>query len=729
MKNIKYPQQALALLGCFSFISGVIAVRLGPIVAWVFCCLVFIFSWRHSWRWLLLSLVFISLGWWRGSTYQSQLAINQSVFGKKVSIIGIAQSDSVYAQQGQLMFDISDVRTTDGIKITGDITVKGFGELMIYRGDTVSVSGKLQSRRGNSVGAISYAQIKIIQSGQSFVANFSRNFAASLRTALPEPVATFAVGLLVGQQSDLPQDVQTQLRQVGLTHIIAVSGYNLTVLAMAARRLLEKQSKYQTLLASFGLIGFFIAITGTSPPIVRASIISGLSLWAWYYGRAVQPLVLLLASAAFSVALTPSYIWGNVSWFLSFLAFYGVLIIGPQIVKLFYKGREPPMLSGLIIETLCATIAVLPYSLYVFGQMSLVGIFANIMVVPLTPLAMLLCAVSGFTGLVIPVVQGWIAWPAHLLLLYMLDIARWWSQRPQSFLDGIGLSLSGLAFLYACQLAVVYFIHHANRRQVSTGCPKAAIVTPINCQNSSGDIDMSGHSKWSTIKRQKAVTDAKRGAVFTRIGNQIAIAARGGSDPTTNTALAMAIDKARAANMPMANIERAIQRVTDKNAAVLQELLYEGYGPGGVAIIVEAATDNINRTYPEVRLAFSKHGGNIAEKGAVAFQFARKGTLRVAGGGDDLMLQALDAGAEDVQDEDGEMVIYTDPKELAKVRDTLQLQGIKIQEAELTYVPNTTIEVTDKDTAGKIMRLMDALDDCDDVTATHVNFDIDESLL
>jgi YebC/PmpR family DNA-binding regulatory protein len=240
---------------------------------------------------------------------------------------------------------------------------------------------------------------------------------------------------------------------------------------------------------------------------------------------------------------------------------------------------------------------------------------------------------------------------------------------------------------------------------------------------------MSGHSKWSTIKRQKAVTDAKRGAVFTRLGNQIAIAARAGIDPTTNSTLAMVIEKAKAANMPLNNIERAIQRVADKNAAVLQELLYEGYGPGGVAILVEVATDNVNRTYPEVRLAFSKHGGNIAEKGAVAFQFDRKGIIRVKGSGDDLMLQALDAGAEDMHEEGDESVIYTDPKELAQVRDALRAAGVELVEAELTYAPNNTIEITDKDTAGKIMRLMDALDDCDDVTATHVNFDISEDLL
>jgi YebC/PmpR family DNA-binding regulatory protein len=240
---------------------------------------------------------------------------------------------------------------------------------------------------------------------------------------------------------------------------------------------------------------------------------------------------------------------------------------------------------------------------------------------------------------------------------------------------------------------------------------------------------MSGHSKWSTIKREKGAKDAARGAVFTKLGNMIAIAARAGADPTTNFALRLAIDKAKAANMPMANIDRAIQRVADKSAAQLQELTYEGYGPGGVAILVEVATDNINRTYPEVRLAFSKHGGNIAEKGAVAFQFDRKGMIRVAGSGDDLVMQALEAGAEDVQEEGDESVVYTEPTDLAKVRDTLRDQGIDIKEAELTFVPNTTIEVTEKDTAGKIMRLMDALDDCDDVVSTHVNFDIAEDLL
>jgi YebC/PmpR family DNA-binding regulatory protein len=241
---------------------------------------------------------------------------------------------------------------------------------------------------------------------------------------------------------------------------------------------------------------------------------------------------------------------------------------------------------------------------------------------------------------------------------------------------------------------------------------------------------MSGHSKWAKIHRGKAAEDAKRGAIFTKLGNAIAVAARGGADPDTNFALRLAIDKARAANMPSANIQRSIDRGSGKlGGEQIQEVMYEGYGPGGIAILVECATDNLNRTLPDVRLAFSKHGGRLAEKGAVAFQFDRKGTIRVAGTDDDVMLQALDAGAEDVESEGGESLVYTDPKDLAKVRDALKDAGVDIIEAELTFVPNNTVEITDKETAGKVMRLMDALDDLDDVTDTHVNFDIPEELL
>lgn len=242
---------------------------------------------------------------------------------------------------------------------------------------------------------------------------------------------------------------------------------------------------------------------------------------------------------------------------------------------------------------------------------------------------------------------------------------------------------------------------------------------------------MSGHSKWATIKRAKGVNDAKRGAVFTKIGNQIAIAARGGTDPAMNPSLAMVIEKAKQANMPSSNIDRAIQRVADKSAAIVDEVTYEGYGPGGIAVIVEAATDNKNRTYPEVRHAFSKNGGNIAEPGSVAFQFSRKGVIRVEyeGDVDEALLTVLDAGAEDAQEEGGQLTVYTDSKSLHAVRSSLQEAGFIVKEAELSYVPNNTIEITDADVARKVLKLMDVLDDLDDIVAVHSNFDIPENII
>ena len=231
---------------------------------------------------------------------------------------------------------------------------------------------------------------------------------------------------------------------------------------------------------------------------------------------------------------------------------------------------------------------------------------------------------------------------------------------------------------------------------------------------------MSGHSKWATTKRQKAVVDAKRGALFTKIGNQIAIAARSGTDPTMNPSLAMVLEKARWANMPKANIERAIARVADKNAAALIEETYEAYGPGGVGIIIEVVTDNKNRTMPEVRHTLEKNGGRMAEPGSVMFQFTRKGVIFTKAKGDELMMAALDAGAEDVAEEEDGTTIYTVAGDLAKVRSALIDNGIEIDSAELQYVPNSTMPI-DEETAPKVEKILDAVDDLDDVVAVHTN--------
>ncbi len=235
---------------------------------------------------------------------------------------------------------------------------------------------------------------------------------------------------------------------------------------------------------------------------------------------------------------------------------------------------------------------------------------------------------------------------------------------------------------------------------------------------------MSGHSKWETTKRQKAVVDAKRGAAFTKLGNMIAIAARKGTDPDMNPALALAIDKAKHANMPASNIQRAIDRVSDKNASALEEIVYEAYGPGGIGIIIETATDNRNRTLPEIRTTLTKNGGTIADPGSVAFQFDHKGVIHVEATGDEALMTILDAGAEDATDDGKEITAITDMRDLHQVRQAIVNAGLTVADAGLEYVGKTQVEVSDPDKAARAMRLLNALDDLDDVTGVHTNADI-----
>ena len=231
---------------------------------------------------------------------------------------------------------------------------------------------------------------------------------------------------------------------------------------------------------------------------------------------------------------------------------------------------------------------------------------------------------------------------------------------------------------------------------------------------------MSGHSKWATTKRQKAIVDAKRGAAFTKIANQIAIAARSGGDPTMNPTLAMVLEKARKANMPKVNIERAIARAADKSAAAMIEETYEAYGPAGIGIIIEIATDNKNRTMPEVRNALAKNGGRMADPGSVMFQFARKGVIEILEKGEEALLTALDCGAEDANEKEDGIEIITEAADLMKTRQALIDAGLTVENAELRYIANTSVPVSEED-AEKVDKLLNAIDDLDDVTNVFTN--------
>jgi YebC/PmpR family DNA-binding regulatory protein len=245
---------------------------------------------------------------------------------------------------------------------------------------------------------------------------------------------------------------------------------------------------------------------------------------------------------------------------------------------------------------------------------------------------------------------------------------------------------------------------------------------------------MSGHSKWSTIKRKKGAEDKKRGQLFTKLSRAIIVAAReGGGDPDANAALATAVAKARSYSMPKETIERAIQRGAGagEGSEAFESITYEGYGPEGVAIIVEALSDNRNRTAADVRSIFAKHNSNLGTPGSVAWQFERKGVILVPAGAadeDDIVLAAADAGAEDVTREGDSWQVTTDAAQLGSVRDALEVTGMAIDSAELTLVPKNTVAL-EEDSARRLLRLIDALEDNDDVQDVYANFDIPDAVL
>ena len=246
---------------------------------------------------------------------------------------------------------------------------------------------------------------------------------------------------------------------------------------------------------------------------------------------------------------------------------------------------------------------------------------------------------------------------------------------------------------------------------------------------------MSGHSKWSSIKHKKGAADAKRGKLFSKLSRAIIVAAReGGPDPSGNLALQNAVEKARSYSMPKNNIERAIARGSgaDADGAAFEQIVYEGYGPSGVAVIVEALTDNRNRTASDVRHAFDKNDGNLGGSGAVTWLFERRGVVLVEGASvdeDELTLAAAEGGADDVSREGSSYRVTASPENLQAVREAVEAAGLTVESAELTMVPKTTVEVADEAAAKKVLRLMDQLEDNDDVQDVYANFDIPEQVL
>jgi competence protein ComEC len=402
---------------------------------------------------ICITVTGLLLGLARGQLYMQRIADYQRLYRQQVIIMASADNDAIYGKQSQLSFDVTHAVTSKHQVLAGKIKVVGLGTSMVYRGDRLQITGSLAPTKGAAQAKISFAKLKVVGKGGSPIDGFRRKFIAGLQSALPEPEASFGAGLLIGQRSTIPQAVNDQLSITGLTHLVAVSGYNLTIIIMAARQVFGKGSKFQSSIAAAGLMLLFVLVTGLSASIVRAALVSSLSLVAWYYGRTFRPVFLISFAAALTAWLNPFYEWSDIGWYLSFLAFFGVLMLAPILVSIITHGHKPKIIGGLLGETIAAQIMTMPIIMYIFGRVSLIGLLANLLVVPLVPIAMLLTLIAGLGGMLFVSLGAWSAWPARILLTYMIDLTGMLSRLPHATAQHT-ISLRSMLIGYACVLLV-----------------------------------------------------------------------------------------------------------------------------------------------------------------------------------------------------------------------------------------------------------------------------------
>ncbi|MFO0920741.1 MAG: ComEC/Rec2 family competence protein [Candidatus Saccharimonadales bacterium] len=455
MKHVKaYGNSVIVSIFCTGILAGIALTKLQVLIelSWLLILLpllVFVIR-RHNIYILGILLLFgLIIGNFRGNSFSSELAFYDEFNNKKVEMLVTPLNDAQYNDRKQLEFDAKILRVGNGESEApaGKIKVSGFGESAIYKGDQLVVSGKLFKTRGSRQASVGFAQIRLVSRGDFVIDNIRRQFASGISSVLPDPQAPFGLGLLIGQKSTLSEEATSWLAAVGLTHIIAVSGYNLTIIVRFITRVFGKRSRYQTVLFSIVTIGLFLLMTGFSASIVRASIVCGLSLFAWYYGRKIKPMVLILLTASITAVWYPSYLWSDIGWYLSFLAFFGVLVLAPLITKRVFRSTPRPLTSALI-ETICAQIMTVPLILYIFGEFSTVTLISNMLVVCLIPLAMLLTLVAGIVGMINPATLYLLAVPAKILLSYILFVAYRLSLLPNALITQ-SISVLTMTVLYA----------------------------------------------------------------------------------------------------------------------------------------------------------------------------------------------------------------------------------------------------------------------------------------
>lgn len=424
----------LIAFGCALFVVGVWLAIYVRMPWWIGLCTAIVsvglLGVGRAWVTMPLGLGALILGMSYGSLHLGQRDAYISLIGTNVMLEGRVKEDPSKSASGRTSLQLDSVKiqncTLDGTVLLGVMRVQS-----VKRGDTVVVSGVLEGGFGSfpaTMKAMSLEEVRRPVPGD--IGRVVRDwFGDQVRDVVPEPQASLGVGFLTGQKSALPEDLSEALKIAGLTHIVVASGYNLTILVRMARRLFVKVSKYLSAMSAGIMIAMFVLITGLSPSMTRAGLVSALSLLAWYYGHAFHPLVLLPFAAAITVAFQPSYVWGDMGWQLSFVAFAGVMILGPLLQRYFFGSKEPGVLRQIAGETIAAHIVTVPIIAISFGVVSNVAIIANMLVVPLVPLTMLLTFACGVcTALQLVWIAEIIALPTTWLLEYMTNVATYVSE-------------------------------------------------------------------------------------------------------------------------------------------------------------------------------------------------------------------------------------------------------------------------------------------------------------
>ncbi|HEY1064280.1 MAG TPA: ComEC/Rec2 family competence protein [Candidatus Saccharimonadales bacterium] len=447
--------------------AGQFQYALQPIAVWLGVALLLVCIGRFGLLGIVgVTLFGITLGLYRGALIAEQLNAYDAWIDSKITLQVSASEDAVYGKNGQWTFvgvDVTDPQADRALP--GKIGVSGFGPNAIYQDDVLLVEGKLRKGIGAYQGFMSFATVSVIERNPSIITKLRRTFGAGMISALPEPLASFSMGILIGQRASLPEEVKDHLQMVGLTHIVAVSGANLTIMLEACRKVLAKSSKRLATFSALGLMLVFVLMTGGSASIIRAGFVSALSVAAAYYGRRTRPLLIISMVAAVTAFIDPVYIRGDASWYLSFLAFFGVLMVSPVMQSRLPGAFQRNIILAVALESICAEIMSLPYVLYTFGEMSHVSLFANIVVVTMIPLAMLLSLIAGLAGTFLRPLAGWFSWPAELLLMYMLDAAHLLASLPNAFQSGVRIALPGLLLLYGTIAVMVGLLGFKDSRK------------------------------------------------------------------------------------------------------------------------------------------------------------------------------------------------------------------------------------------------------------------------